>query len=718
MPRTSRLLSIFVVLCVPILGAAAIIIDHRPEPVALFPKPSSTVATLQNIRVAFDRPLAAEQVRLTVEGKAGDGTTFAVDGDVHVQTGNMVNFAAAQMLAPADYSVKIYAENEKLADWQFAVADTGENKVGGAPILIATGDAKDFSSYYAEILRAEGFSGFKEADKSEISTLALSDFQSIIVAGDVDDAATASLRQWVEEGGNLVTIMPTGALAELAGVKSVSTFGTDGYLQIDTSNAPGKGLVAEPIQFHGDAKKLVADDDARVFANLITGPKKDVSPAATVRQIGSNGGEVAAFAFNLAQSVVLTRQGNPEWAGQERDGIPPIRPNDLFFGNSKSDPRKDYLDVDKVEIPQADETMRLLSNLLLYMQRDAAPIPRFWYFPKDYKAVLVMAADDHGTKDGTRKFFKTLNAISPDNCDMTQWTCARATSWIYPDTGLSNRDAEYYSELGFDIGAHVTTNCEDWTRESLDNAIAAYLSFFQRRFPELPTQRGSRLHCIAWSDYTTQAEVERSWDIRFDMNYYFWPESWLQGKSGFMTGSALPMRFSDSNGKVIDVYQQETHLVDEVFVDNMEGVEKLFARAFGPEGYYGAFGTHFDFNNEFAPKMIELARKWQVPMISADQLLDWTDARSQSQISDLQWTGQTLQFAMETDTRAGGALTAMLPLHSNGLVLAQISVDGKPVEFKIADIKGVEYVLFPSVDGNYSIQYNSNFSMLRTGSPS
>ncbi len=39
----------------------------------------------------------------------------------------------------------------------------------------------------------------------------------------------------------------------------------------------------------------------------------------TLRSVGSNGGHAAAFTYDLARSVVYTRQGNPAWAGQERD---------------------------------------------------------------------------------------------------------------------------------------------------------------------------------------------------------------------------------------------------------------------------------------------------------------------------------------------------------------------------------------------------------------
>ena len=58
----------------------------------------------------------------------------------------------------------------------------------------------------------------------------------------------------------------------------------------------------------------------------------------TLRSVGGAGGQAAAFTYDLARSVVYTRQGNPAWAGQERDGEHgPIRSDDLFFGAKAGD---------------------------------------------------------------------------------------------------------------------------------------------------------------------------------------------------------------------------------------------------------------------------------------------------------------------------------------------------------------------------------------------
>ncbi len=84
------------------------------------------------------------------------------------------------------------------------------------------------------------------------------------------------------------------------------------------------------------------------------------------------------------------------WEGEDRDGNLPIRSNDMFFGNAAGDPQLDWVNLDKAAIPQADEQQRLLANLIQLMNADRKPLPRFWYFPDDHKAVVVMTGDDHG----------------------------------------------------------------------------------------------------------------------------------------------------------------------------------------------------------------------------------------------------------------------------------------------------------------------------------
>ena len=100
-----------------------------------------------------------------------------------------------------------------------------------------------------------------------------------------------------------------------------------------------------------------------------------IEPGGDARSVGSNGGQAAAFTYDLARSVVYTRQGNPAWAGQERDGVPGIRSDDMFFGAKAGDVQPDWVDTSKIAIPQADEQQRLLVNLITQMERASCRCP-------------------------------------------------------------------------------------------------------------------------------------------------------------------------------------------------------------------------------------------------------------------------------------------------------------------------------------------------------
>ena len=84
------------------------------------------------------------------------------------------------------------------------------------------------------------------------------------------------------------------------------------------------------------------------------------------------GGQAAAFTYDLARSVVYTRQGNPGvgGTGARRHAADPLRRPVLR--RRAGDPQPDWVDLNKVAIPQADEQQRLLANLILQMTSTAS----------------------------------------------------------------------------------------------------------------------------------------------------------------------------------------------------------------------------------------------------------------------------------------------------------------------------------------------------------
>ena len=91
---------------------------------------------------------------------------------------------------------------------------------------------------------------------------------------------------------------------------------------MNTSNGPGSGIVDETIQFHGTADRYTLTAATNVATLYVNATTATSNPAVTLRSVGTNGGQAAAFTYDLARSIVYTRQGNPAWSGQERDGLP------------------------------------------------------------------------------------------------------------------------------------------------------------------------------------------------------------------------------------------------------------------------------------------------------------------------------------------------------------------------------------------------------------
>ena len=640
-----------------------------------------------------------------------DADQQRVHGRSSLDETGVLSFRPADPLPGGEYQVDVHhrespwAEDNVLDSWSIAVepAPNLSDGLGGSILLVAHEGTRD--SYLAEILRAEGFTGFNTVAPEKVSSDLLAEHAVVILgAMSATGPHLADVESWVLGGGELITMKPEGSLASLAGLEPAGEALEDAYLVIDTTRSPGAGLTAERMQFHGEAVLYTSGPQGRTVAALSSnqsffGPH----PALTLTEVGTSGGHIAAFSYDVSTSVMYTRQGNPALAGRERDGSAPIRPNDLFIG---SDDEPGFLDPSRIGIPQADEHMRLLSNTLVELHGHTSPLPRFWYLPNGEKAALVMTADDHGVKGGTRQSFDRMLSLSEPGCDVEQWECLRATSWLDGSSPLTAQEAERFADLGFDLGAHVSTACADWTEESLDTAFVRSMLEFHRNHPTLPGQTGHRLHCVAYSDWLGLPREERQWGIRLDMNFYNWPPGWIQHRPGYITGSALPMRFSDENGRMLDVFQQESHLVNETWKGSTAAIEHLITAAEDERGYYGAFGTHYDFSDDFDQKLMAVALRRGVPMVSAQQLLAFADGREASAIRDVEGTGAgDMLFDVDVDPRADGLLRAMLPVTHGDKVLTSLTADGDPVHFDVEYIKGIRYAFFQAKDVRYVAGY-------------
>ena len=583
-----------------------------------------------------------------------------------------------------------------------------------APILVVTGRDALYGAFYGEILKAEGLNSYATRSSGDFGAKALDDRKVVVLATSMlGEPAIGALSSWVRRGGLLIAMRPQPELYPLLGLKRFSAGSLNAAsLLADRTLSASRGISGRPLRLHGqiglltpsrddrtsaaggrDAGDGTAGEDVRTLAQLADVHDKPL-PYAAATIVKRGRGHAVAFAFDLATSIVLSRQGNPLWAGNERDHSVNRRPDDLFY--------PDFVDLDNVEVPQADELQRLFANTIV---SDAPqPVPRFWYLPGNRRAAIIMAGDDHATRNGTRSLFDRLEAESPPGCRRDAWNCLRATSYLTPPTKLARPLAEHYSRLGFELGVHVDSGCRNRPTKAVANAVRKQMVAFHDRYPLLPPQTTHRIHCIVWNGWVDLPRIERQNGIRLDMNYYYWPPWWIKQRPGFMTGSGFPMPYVDENGKVLDIYQAASHLVNQDGVPQEYGISVMLDRALGNDQFFAALGTHYDYTDRFADRLVNAARERGVALITARQMLAWLDGRNGSRFSRMQWNGTSLTFATDVHPGAEHA-SVMLPASFAHSRLAALTCGDRAMPVTRQTIKGIEYGFAPAFSGECEARY-------------
>ncbi len=613
--------------------------------------------------------------------------------------------------------IKDLAGNSMLGDfiWSFTTAPppaVPPDEGAGGSVLVISNSLVPYSRYPVEILRAQGYTIFRAVDITELNAAMLDSFDVILLGNMTISAAQATMfTNWTNAGGTLIAQRPDPSLFSLMGIASTGTKPdniTNTYLLVNTiAGLPGAGIVNQTIQYHGVADLYTMLPGTTNLATLYSSPTiASTNPAITIANVGTNGGKAIAFAFDLPKSIVLTRQGNPAYAGTSRDGQSgPIRSDNLFFPN--------YIDLNKVQIPQADEQQHLLTNIILMSNLHRKPLPHLWLLPGDNKAAVIMTGDDHNNgsypgSSGTALRFNEYTSLSTDNTQtaVDDWKAIRATSYVYNNITMTDDSVAMFQSLGFEIALHPTTNCTNFTKASLTNAMAGQQVELHTQFPSLDPILTNRTHCMPWNDWVTHAKVENSLGVRFDVNYYYWPGTWLQNRPGMFTGSGFPMRFSDNDGTIIDVYQAPTQMPDESQLNITNSINTLLDNAINL-GYYGAFVMNMHTDTAIhvgSDEIIASAMARNVPVISSKQMLTWLDNRNNTIFSHMTWLNNKLSFDLTTSAHN---LRAMVPFNSFDGTLIQVTENTLPINYTLQTIKGIQYGVFPASTNSYVAIYSS-----------
>jgi hypothetical protein len=457
-------------------------------------------------------------------------------------------------------------------------------------------------------------------------------------------------------------------------------------------------------------------------------------PAITLHRYGQ--GEAALWAFDLARSVAYTRQGNPAWADQERDGLFFVRTMDMFVG---------WVDLDRLAIPQADEQQRLLVNLLTALSQDRRPLPRLWYFPGAAKSVLIATSDSHINPAWAVE--EVITRVEQRGGHLSIYYAPPiASDWrrlirrpLFRATGLPVVGGVLASR----VASPTLPQVADWRARGHEFTVHTYVDEgleegWRRYWQEFtglgygPLSPTARTHAIRWTGWVESARVQATYGIRLNLDYYhagpaFRKESgeWVYGH---FTGSGLPMRFVDEQGRILNIYQQLTQLTDEHLLNlHWGGHVQLSGEAAieisrmlldnSLHGAYGAIAGNFHVDPFHAGgEAAKQAARWLegtldhaasqgVPIWSALEWLRFTEVRHDADLEEVRWdaAGKRLTMQLAAAEAPEVELTVMLPLHHGEARLAQVEVDGRTIRHREQRLGAVDYGLISILAGRHQI---------------
>ena len=569
-----------------------------------------------------------------------------------------------------------------------------------APILLVVNDVAitSLGRYVGESLRAEGLNAYDIAQLKTITADDLNNHRLVILPQVPLTAAQAALLSgYVNGGGRLLALRPEAQIAPLFGLMPAGGVETDGYLKIDGSQPAGRGLPIGTLQIHGQADRYTLNGATMVATLYRDATTATENPAVVI----AGEGRTAAFTYDLAKNIALTRQGNPANADVDVDGDGTFRTIDLFQSKNGAP----WVDRDKIAIPQADVQQRLFVRLVQQLLDGVTPLPQLWYFPGTAKTMLIPTGDAHANP--VDYYRKEIDSVKAHGGTMTFFLSQAGDP---PDATL-----QQWIKEGFSFGIHPYANKPDPNPSvniaSLNQGYDIFAQWFTAAFSS-PPSRTVRAHQLAWKGWTDAADIAVAHGIALDADFYHWGP-WIKRPDGtwprgYITGSGQPMKFVRADGTILPLYQQLTELADEHLVAGIPSGEKdenlTAAQAITASqqlidaslaGDYAALMTQFHVDTYgfgdpqvWAEGTLDYARAKVVPIWNADQWLRFTEIRHDAQFQDVAWdqaSGQ-LSFTLST-TATSDMLSVLLPPTFAARKLESVQVDGaaaEPTDFAVA----------------------------------
>jgi hypothetical protein len=576
---------------------------------------------------------------------------------------------------------------------------TVSTQAAGPTLLLIVNDngSNPFGRYLGEILRTEGITTFNTITVNSISNSQLSGVPLVVLAETTLTSTQATvLTNYVNNGGRLIAMRPPSQLSTLLGLTSAGGTMPRGYVAIDTSTAIGSGFTSMTLPFRGPADRYTASTST-VLATLYSDASTSTPYPAVVQR-----GRTVAWTFDLAKSVAYTRQGDPALSGVDRDGLPPVRTEDVFYND---------IDLTRVRYPHADFLMRLFGRAVHDLLADAFPLPRLWYFPNTKRTLLIATSDTHGL-NGADNTAQLISAVEARQGHLTTYI----THYVTP---ASAAQITAWRANGHEFGLHPYAYMDS---VSLAQGFTASADWFDAQGWGTPSAT-VRNHQIEWLGWTDAVDIAAANGIGLDVSFYTWgpavytndilPNGQRRQAHGYINGSGLPMRFVSTAGTLSSVYQQTTSLIDEQMLaetgsysENLTPAEALdVTRQLvndSQAGGYSALATQFHADvypfGEVRPWVdgtLDYAASLGVPIWTAEHLLTYTAARAATVLGTPSWNSSTRRASFNVSVPAGAeSQSVYLPASYNSRLVSTVTVDGTAVPFSTQTITGRSTLFF------------------------
>jgi len=560
-------------------------------------------------------------------------------------------------------------------------------------LLTAPGEGASFDAYLDEILRAEGWcvhehrraeAGMAAADLAQFGVVIISHAAAGVLA-------PAAVEQYLVGGGRVIAIKPPREWAPIFGLvaRTAETYATvrDAYVHVPGDHPWLEGFPAPDLQIHGEMH-IHEPGEAQPLA-MVAGQRGELAAFPAVAVARRGGGLGVLLAFDLTECIVLHHQGRIANASNgpdpdaDRDGK--FTAGDLFEG---------MRDFALRHVPQADVLQDLLTRVIVGLTADALPLPRLWHFPGAAPGLVLVDGD--GDSMSREDLLATLEV-----CDRHD---ARFGFFLMDAqiAALDPAEVRALREQGHSFGPHpwvaFRPTIDQWRAE-----VRRICADFRARFGSAP--ESLRSHSVVFPGWDESPSIFAEAGLRLDTNF-------MEGyryQSGHLNGSALPARFVDREGWLLDCWEQSTvHGDDTLITDKvmlpahseqqcidlslriMRELARDYHGVFHPYFHPVAVGGHGRMHTaRWLDAVLAEGVRLGLPSPSPDQWLHFVEARRAVEIQDVAWDGATRTLAFRTDAPAGiEGLTVLLPPHAGGAP-ERATVDGADAELGAVPLEGL-----------------------------